>query len=85
MSEIITHVAIKFKGKIYALPRPNRHHDCISLAYLEFKEYIRTESQGFLTSKNRYIDRREAMKIARNSGQLLNETETELLYSEDLW
>lgn len=39
--------------------------------------------QGFLTSENRFIERREAAIIAYRSGQL-KEQKTEL-FSEDMW
>jgi hypothetical protein len=42
-----------------------------------------TEEQGFLTSKNRFVDRQEAGKIAFSAKQtkkLINK-----LHSEDLW
>ena len=42
--------------------------------------------QGFLTSANRFVDRREAYKIAESRGQLNERTHTEgCLYSEDLY
>jgi len=40
-------------------------------------------SQGFLTNKNRFVDRKEGAKIAFDSGQ--TEELKETLYSEDLW
>lgn len=41
------------------------------------------EIQGFLTSKNRFVDRKEASKIAYKSKQIGKELKT--LYSEDLY
>ncbi len=32
---MITHVAIRFQGKVYSLPAPNRHHDVIDGAAVE--------------------------------------------------
>jgi len=39
--------------------------------------------QGFLTSKNRFVDREEAAKIAFEQGQIKNELNR--LHSEDLY
>ena len=41
------------------------------------------EVQGFLTSKNRFVNRSEAAKIAIEAGQI--QTETPRLFSEDLY
>jgi len=45
------------------------------------------EVQGFLTSKNRFVDRLEAAKIASDLGQIITEgvTSVSRLYSEDLY
>lgn len=40
-------------------------------------------SQGFLTSKNRFVDRADAAEIAFNSGQIEKELKT--LFSEDIY
>lgn len=39
--------------------------------------------QGFLTNKNRFVDRKEGAQIAYRSGQIVELKET--LFSEDLW
>lgn len=39
--------------------------------------------QGFLTSRNRFVDREEAAIIAFDANQINEEKQT--LYSEDLW
>lgn len=41
------------------------------------------EVQGFITSLDRFVDRREAMYIAVTAGQII-ESKTDL-YSEDLY
>jgi len=41
------------------------------------------EIQGFLTNKNRFVDRKEGAQIAYRSGQIEELKET--LFSEDLW
>ena len=41
--------------------------------------------QGFVTNKNRFVDRVEAMKIAKESNQLITNTTFNELYSEDIY
>jgi hypothetical protein len=41
--------------------------------------------QGFLTTKNRFVDRFEGAKIALESGQIEKLNYGKRLYSEDLW
>jgi hypothetical protein len=43
--------------------------------------------QGFLTSEGRFVDRKEGLKIAIESGQVENKTisESSQLFSEDLY
>jgi hypothetical protein len=47
------------------------------------EEQIAGRHQGFLTSRGRFVDRQEAMEIARAAGQTMAMGET--LYSEDLY
>lgn len=42
-------------------------------------------SQGFLTSKGRFVNRKDAEVIARNCGQLVGNIIGGELTSEDLW
>lgn len=87
----ITHVAIRFNGKVYSLPKPNRHHDVIrhivevnpGLTHVDAYD----EDQGFLDESGRYLNRRQALMSAQLNNQLLegrpilhNE-----LFSENLW
>lgn len=63
-----------------------RHGNCFSTAYALCKDrsYIKYEKeQGFLTSKNRFVDRLEAAKLAFYAGQI--KQITHILYSENLW
>jgi len=72
-----------------------RHHNCIAIfarmvgfPYDERGlEISRTERQGFITSKNRWVDRLEALEIARKAGQIITgEGNSKLgLFSEDLY
>lgn len=53
-------------------------------AYAEkFERFRDSEIQGFLTSKGRFVDRKEAAKIAFSAGQISDQKEE--LYSEDLY
>lgn len=68
----------------------HRHSDCyITLINLLVKwpkqEHLPCrEKQGFLTSKNRFVDRKEAYLIALEANQI-KPTETKILISEDLY
>ena len=42
------------------------------------------EVQGFLTNKNRFVDRKEGLKIAQNAHQVITDQSIQL-YSEDLY
>lgn len=75
-----------------------RHHNCIStfaqiagFPYSEHGQDIHnTEEQGFLTNLNRFVDRKEAFKIASAAGQITGpnkgQSENSIgLTSEDLY
>ena len=47
------------------------------------KKVLDIKQQGFYTSYGRFVDRKEAMNIAKKAGQV--ETDNETLYSEDLY
>lgn len=86
----ITHVAIRFQGKLYSLPAPNRHHDVIRLIASESglsHVDARDDDQGFLDSSGRYLRRKPALRVAREAGQLRADREIigGRLYSENLW
>lgn len=52
----------------------------------QFGENAAGESeQGFITNKNRFVDRIEAMTIARAANQIISDTSFPKLYSEDLY
>lgn len=87
---MITHVAIRFQDEIYSLPAPNRHHDVIRLIvettgvkYVDAKD----DDQGFLDSEGRFLRRKPALRVARETGQLRADREVigNKLYSENLW
>lgn len=65
-----------------------RHHNCFIPLETAFPERKKTDvKQGFITSLDRYVDRKEAMEIAIAAGQVDND-ETNIgmdLISEDLY
>lgn len=96
----VTHVAIKFQGRIWSLPRPYRHHHVLRVIFWlvqEFGEYTNEtikrdvgggDSQGFLDSTGAYLTRKQAMVVAMANGQITkpgHPTIADTLYSEDVW
>lgn len=86
--ETITGVAFLCDdGRVFALPRPHRHHHLFSLAAF-VGDHADPCDQGFMTSKGRYVGREEALRICIASGQPNrrsgNPSDTRL-YSEDVW
>lgn len=83
----ITHVAIKQGGKIYSLPKPNRHHDVIRLIVTERPEIRYVDGQqGFLDANGVFLSRAAAKVVARELGQLLPRAhDGDILFSEDIW
>jgi hypothetical protein len=85
--ETILRAAIQADGNVYHLLPPARHHNVLHF----FKLGTKLHDQGFLTSRGRYVDREEALKIATAAGQLngLREKPGSYrgpeLFSEDLW
>lgn len=70
-----------------------RHHNCYTTAALLYKsldefceqysEVKRTAIQGFLTSKDRFVERSEAAQIAFDQKQI--EVRPKILFSEHLY
>lgn len=83
--ETITGVAIiDAKGRMWALPAPRRHHHIFALAaFLGDHAEGRSRGQGFITSAMRFVERDQAMDIARAAGQ--TEALGNTLFSEDVW
>jgi len=87
---MITHVAIKFNGVIYSLPKPNRHHNVI-IKIIELTNAQTVDAhgddQGFLDDTGKYLNRKEALEVARVNGQLRNDRPiwNNELFSENLW
>ena len=60
------------------------HHQCYHIAYLISKDLKKLpHEEGFLTSHNRFVDRREASSIALLAGQV--KSYKKQLFSEDIW
>ncbi len=68
-----------------------RHSDCISLAQKHIAAVIERDNVvcGFMTSKNRFITRDEAFKIAKKENQIWHKVhdgvDENILISEDLY
>ena len=62
-----------------------RHSNCygVMASIIQPRQYKKRSMQGFLTTKNRFVDRKEAGEIAFKSGQI--KKETDCLFSEDLY
>jgi hypothetical protein len=88
---MITHVAIRFNGKIYSLPAPNRHHDVIRMIVEQTgveSVDAREDDQGFLIDGELYCRRKPALRIALGNGQCKPDglgARLGLLFSEDVW
>lgn len=66
-------------GKIYT---GKRHYQCLALSTRE--ESI-DAIQGFITDKNRFLTRNEALDLVQINGQLIKSLIGSVLTSEDLW
>lgn len=63
-----------------------RHHNCYTtLARLLGDRYdIKlTHNQGFVTNRDRYLERKDAAQVAYKCGQI--KTEQKTIFSEDVW
>jgi hypothetical protein len=64
----------------------HRHHNCFGILYelQKGRANLSICTEGFLTSKGNFLDRNEALILAKKTGQII-ETEAYILTSEDLW
>ena len=90
--EKIVASAIKFQippSSYWWIVSGKRHCNCFEVMFEHQIKYDKlTHIQGFLTDKDRFIDRFEAYQLALSNGQLKVETldhASNMLYSEDLW
>ena len=87
----ITHVAIVYDNKTYSLPKPNRHHNVVRMIFQDNGIGVKgPDTQGFLDSSGKFLNRRDAMVLATSTGQLNRLPGDHVyqgpdLYSEDLW
>lgn len=91
----LTHVAMRFRGNIWALPKPYRHHHIIRLIIWLSDTFgdqsissvdTRDEDQGFLDASGRYFNRKQALVNAEMHKQIKNgRIIGGVLTSEDLW
>src|SRR5690606_17267395 len=79
----ITHVAIKYRGRVWALPAPCRHHHVIRL----IGGIEGPDIQGFCDDRGTFLDRKEALSVALEAGQVKDPAaiRADQLFSEDLW
>jgi hypothetical protein len=82
----ITGVAIKYNNTVYALPKPNRHHNVIH----SIEDISGPHEEGFILDDGTFLGRRAAMQLAKENGQLNRRSGENFyqgpdLYSEDLW
>ncbi len=82
---MITHVAIIYKGKLYSLPKPKRHHHLIHIIHLDTGDNDIYGDQGFLDDKGNFLDRATALVHAQACNQLIRPPIDDWLYSENIW
>jgi hypothetical protein len=93
----ILRAAIRHEGKCYSIAPPYRHHDILRMMAEIGIVGSSPDGQGFITSEYKWVDRKQAWKIAVRAGQLkqkilddgmvitLRNSAIGILYSEDLW
>ena len=80
--ERIEAAAIWHKGRVYKVSKPYRHHDVIkTMAKMGFGVGA-MKHQGFSTSLGRFVDRKEAARIAIAAGQIEKLPHGTSLFSE---
>ena len=63
-----------------------RHSDITEMAaYFDFDIDLKNAEFGYLTSKNRFLDRFEAMDLAKKSGQIEEYKSGRKLFSDSLY
>lgn len=84
----IAGVAIRHGDRVYACMAPSRHSDIMrALAATEGPMSMAAfGDQGFVTYGGKFLDRYQALQVARAESQLIRKTgNSNELYSEDLW
>ena len=89
--EKIVCACIKYKKKhhlFYNYVFGNSHSECIrrfvELDLPVVKRNMDKEKQGFWTTNNRFVERKEAKEIALKAGQISSNYNKDILYSEDI-
>lgn len=85
--EFISEVAIQTGAHIVSLPNPARHCDVLNIGR-ESLPSLKGHKQGFFTNRGRFVDRKEALKIAVRAGQVQlpkKHNPQDQLTSEDVW
>lgn len=86
----ITHVAIRFRDRIWTLPAPNRHHDVIrhiiDSTGVDAVD-VPVEDEGFADATGRFLNRKQALFVAEMNDQLRADRPIwhGQLFSENLW
>lgn len=79
----ITAAAIVQDGQMFT---GRRHHEIISMIVRHMGIRPVTGKQGFVTNEGRFVDRKEAARIALEAGQVKElKSGSGELFSEDLW
>lgn len=79
----IASAAINAGGLIFSLARPARHSDIIRAMSETVEGRPLVGVQGFVTNDGRFLGRKEAAKLAFESGQIAEFRDE--LFTEDLW
>lgn len=91
MTERIAAAAVCVCGLIVSLPPPARHHNIVHALRAIGVDERDGEVDAFLTSEGRFVDRHEALRIARTANQITARGHARLvdgnpmLFSEDVW
>lgn len=81
--ELIIAAAVRSRGCIVTVERPGRHGNCINFMHALGLDH---SDHGFLTNRGRFVDRKEAARIAVAAGQATpRDGCNENLFSEDVW
>lgn len=84
-TDTITKAAILYNGSIYT---GWRHaligHDMLAKGICK-RPFPGGPAQGFITDKGEFVSRKEALEIAKKSGQIPEDHKYPELFSEDMW
>lgn len=84
----ITHSAVRYHDKVYALEAPNRHWHVIQKICEETgKDMDGSCEQGFLDDRGKFLSRKNALAVALKAGQVKcpDSIRAGRLFSEDVW